>query len=443
MEKADMAATSKERPGAVHGQEQPFEQTHLFEQSRLQLARLHASEGASLREVWLQLARLVTTALDVDRIGVWVLVDEDRALRCRYLFQRSNSELFQGAILRAADFPEYFGAIQSRRSLPADDAQNSTLTRNLSESYLRPLGITSLLDAPIYVQGKVVGVVCHEHTGPARTWSGAESDFASAVADNIARLYQEYEREHVQNALHAYERHLMELHRMEAIGRMAAGIAHDFRGILGAAMGYAELIRRLPELPSDADRYSQRIIEILQRGNKLTQEVMSFGKDTPVAPRVIDVRSAIESLDGMFRVLLGNLIQLKFDLDRRVSRIFMDPTQLERTLLNLVLNARDAMPNGGDLIIRAEDTSVEDEDGDSGTFVLITVKDSGHGMDESTRANIFRPFFTTKGENGTGLGLAIVDQIISRAGGSIQIDSRPQQGTTVHLYIPRIGAAID
>ncbi|HEY5807359.1 MAG TPA: GAF domain-containing protein, partial [Povalibacter sp.] len=321
-----MAATTG-TPFDTGEREPVFEQTHLFEQSRLQLARLHASEGASLREVWLQLARLVTTALGVDRIGVWVLVDEDRTLRCRYLFQRSNSELFQGAVLHANDFPEYFAAIQTRRSLPADDAETSALTSELSESYLRPLGITSMLDAPIYVQGKVVGVVCHEHVGPPRPWTGAEADFASAVADNIARLYQEYERGHAQTALRSYERHLMELHRMEAIGRMAAGVAHDFRGILGAAMGYAELMRRIPDLPPDADRYAQRIIETLQRGNRLTQEVMSFGKETPVAPRVIDVRGALESLEGMFRVLLGHLVRLRFDIDRRVSRIFMDPTQ--------------------------------------------------------------------------------------------------------------------
>ncbi len=442
MQNSDMGATQMKQQGQIR-KDRLFEQTHLFEQSRLQLARLHAGNGTSLREVWQQLATLVAGALDVDRVGVWVLVDEDRALRCRYLFQRSSRQEFQGAVLRMQDFPEYFAAIQARRTLPAADAQSSGLTQELSESYLLPLGITSMLDAPIYIQGKVVGVVCHEHTGPVREWSGAESDFASAVADNIARLYQEQEQQHAQTALRAYERHLMELHRMEAVGRMAAGIAHDFRGILGAAMGYADLIRRIPALPADADRYSQRIVEVLQRGNQLTQEVMSFGKDSPVSPRVIEVRQAVESLGGMFRVLLGTLIRLTFDVERRISRIFMDSTQLERTLLNLVLNARDAMPTGGELIIRAEDAVVEDEDGDSTTFVVITVTDSGIGMDETVRANIFKPFFTTKGENGTGLGLAIVDQIIARAGGFIRIDSEPEKGTTVRLYIPRIATAVD
>jgi signal transduction histidine kinase len=440
MEHPAMAAFQNEPLGSS-GDE--FGQTSLFEQSRLQLARLHAGEDMSLREVWLQLADLVTNALNVDRVGVWVLVDEDRALRCRYLFQRSSGEIFQGAVLRAQDFPGYFAAIMERRTLPAADAQSSGLTQELRDSYLQPLGITSMLDAPIYIEGKVVGVVCHEHVGEPRQWRGAECDFAGAVADNIARLYQEHERSHAQRALQTYERHLMELHRMEAIGRVAAGIAHDFRGIFGAAMGYAELIRRIESLPPDAERYSQKIIEVLQRGNALTQEVVSFGKDAPVSPRVLDVGRAITSLAGMFRVLLGNAIRLTIDVDRRISRIFMDTTQLERTLLNLVLNARDAMPMGGELTIRAEDTLFDDEDGDRDTFVMITVRDSGTGMDEATRANIFKPFFTTKGENGSGLGLAIVDQIVARAGGFIQVDSEPNRGTSVRLYIPRIAVASD
>lgn len=426
------------QPQAPKGQ--ISEQTRLFEQARLQLARLNAGTGTPLRELWLQLARVAANALQVDRVGVWVAVDEGRALRCRYLLQCSSAEIFQGAVLRAQDFPEYFDAIQQRRTVPAGDAQTSVFTQELRESYLQPLGITSMLDAPIYIEGRVVGVVCHEHVGPPRTWSGAESDFASAVADNIARLYQEHEHANAQTALQAYEQHLMELHRMEAVGRMAAGIAHDFRGILGAAMGYAELIRRVPGLPPEADRHSQRIVEVLQRGSGLTQEVLSFGKDMPISPRVIEVRASVESLGNMFRMLLGTRVRLHFDFEHPVSRIFMDSSQLERTLLNLVLNARDAMPGGGELTIGAADTDVE-EDGERATFACIQVTDTGTGMDAATREQVFKPFFTTKGENGTGLGLAIVDQIMARAGGFIRIDSEPGRGTTVRLYLPRIAAA--
>ncbi|HEY5756799.1 MAG TPA: GAF domain-containing protein, partial [Steroidobacter sp.] len=243
-----------------------------FEAARMQLARLHANPTSRLRDLWLQLAEIAARTLSVERVGVWILADEGRVLRCRYLLQFSSQQVFQGAVLRAQDFPSYFQALEQQRTIAADDALGATTTGELRDAYLEPLGITSLLDAPIYVGGKVAGVVCHEHIGAPRTWTEAESDFAAAVADTIARVYIEYEHRHVETALESYQRHLMELHRMEALGRMAAGVAHDFRGIVSIALGFTELIRRVPNLAPQADHYAQRVIDALQRGQTLTQE---------------------------------------------------------------------------------------------------------------------------------------------------------------------------
>jgi signal transduction histidine kinase len=410
-----------------------------FEPARLQLARLNAV-GTSLRQVREDLSELVTKALDVDRIGVWVLIDEGRAIRCRYLYQRSSHQMFQGAVLRAQDFPDYFRAIEARRTIAATHATSSELTKELRQAYFEPLGISSTLDAPIYIEGRVVGVVCHEHTGPPREWTGAECDFVNAVADNIARLYQEHEASNAQSTLRAYEAHLMELHRMEAIGRVAAGIAHDFRGILSAAQGFAELIRRAPNLPGDVDRYAARIVDAMQRGHQLTQEVVNFGKDSSATPRVVEIGRTVESMAGMFKVLVGNGVKLEIDARHPVSRVFVDPSHLERTLLNLVLNARDAMEHGGVLTLRVQDVTIDDEE--QSQYVEVDIVDTGVGMDEDVRQNIFRPFFTTKGERGTGLGLAIVDQIVTRAGGFVRIDSEVGCGTTVRVFLPRIAGAV-
>jgi signal transduction histidine kinase len=277
--------------------------------------------------------------------------------------------------------------------------------------------------------------------GAPRTWTEAETSFAASVADTIARVYGEYEHRHVETALENYQKHLMELHRMEAIGRMAAGIAHDFRGIVGIALGFAELIRRVPNLAPQADHYAQRVIEALERGQNLTQEIMSFGKDDPVSPRVLDVSAAMSKCSPMFRMLLGNNIRLRLRGSGQVSRIFMDAAQFERMLLNLVLNARDAMASGGSVDIDYQDAAIGDEDDESATYVAICIRDTGHGMDEATRTNAFKPFFTTKGERGTGLGLVIVDQIVSRAGGRVKLESEVGQGTTIKIYLPRIAAA--
>jgi two-component system, cell cycle sensor histidine kinase and response regulator CckA len=221
---------------------------------------------------------------------------------------------------------------------------------------------------------------------------------------------------------------------------VAAGVAHDFRGILSAALGFAELIRRTPNLPADADRYAVRIIEAMQRGHQLTQEVVNFGKDTPATPRVVDASRAIEAMAGMFKVLLGSRVKLQIETPQPVSRVFVDPSHLERTLLNLVLNARDAMGNGGVLTLRVQDVVIEEEENTK--YVEIDVIDTGTGMDEHVRQNIFRPFFTTKGDEGTGLGLAIVDQIVTRAGGFVRIESELGRGTTVRVFLPRIAGAL-
>nr|WP_298720302.1 ATP-binding protein [uncultured Steroidobacter sp.] len=412
-----------------------------FEAERMQLARLHASPASRLRDLWLQLAAIAARALNVERVGAWILADENRALRCRYLLQFSSQQVFQGAVLRAQDFPAYFHALEQQRTIAADDARGAITTSELRESYLEPLGITSLLDAPIYVGGRVVGVVCHEHIGAPRTWSEGESDFAAAVADTIARVYEEYEHRRAETALESYQQHLMELHRMEALGRMAAGVAHDFRGIVSIALGFTELIRRVPNLAPQADHYAQRVIEALQRGQSLTQEIMNFGKDDPVSPRVLDVGATLSRCSQMFRVLLGAGIRLRVHSSGPVSRVFMDPAQFERMMLNLVINARDAMPSGGALDIEYQDAAIGDEDDEQATYVAIYVRDTGAGMDETTRLNAFKPFFTTKGDRGTGLGLVIVDQIVARAGGRVKIESEVGHGTTVQIYLPRIAAA--
>jgi len=414
-----------------------------FNAARLQLSRLHAPAGARLRDVWIQLANLTATTLRVERVGVWILVDEGRAIRCRYLLQRSSHQVFQGAVLRAQDFPAYFGALESNRTIAADNAVAESTTRELREAYLEPLGITSILDAPIYLEGHLVGVVCHEHVGRPRTWTEQEKNFVAAVADNIARLYGEHERQQAASVLQVYQEHLLELHRLEAVGRMAAGIAHDFRGIIGAALGFAELMRRVPNLPAQADHYAQRIVDSLERGRQLSQQVMSFGKDEAAAPRVLDTRAVIEGMASMFRVMLGDQVRFALACDSAVSRVFLDPSQLERMLLNLVLNARDAMTKGGDLTVSVEDIGVEGEDDEEMTYVAITVSDTGIGMDAETQKNARNPFFTTKGEQGTGLGLAIVEQIATRAGGHIRIDSEPGRGTSVVICLPRIAGALE
>lgn len=407
-----------------------------YEQASLQLLRIAADANRSCSDLLTDIASIAARALDVERVGVWTLVDGGKALRCYHLYQRTGAQVFSGTVLRSTDFPTYFVALQNHRAIPADNARTHPLTSELVDAYLLPLRITSMLDAPIYADGQVVGVVCHEDTGPLHQWNSVDHAFAAATADPISRVLAEKKRASAEDKVDHYERQLRELHRMEALGRAAANIAHDFRNVLSAIRGFGGLIQSLPEAGAEAHEYAHRIVEAADRGRLLTQQLLTFAGETPVAPRVLDLRQIIESMRGMLQVLIGKNIYLNLRLSQVPGRVLIDATQLERALVNLAVNARDAMPSGGTLTISLERAEVTQDDG--ARQVVIRVTDTGTGIGEELRSHIFEPFYTTKGEHGNGLGLTIVNQIVTNAGGHVEVDSEPGRGTAMSLYLPCI-----
>lgn len=409
-----------------------------YENARFELTRMHVQVGESLRQVFRTVTEVVASALNVDRVGIWLYGEERRSIRCHYLFQSSRNEVYEGTVLHQRDFPRYFQALETCRVIPVSEAQSDPLCEEFRVSYFVPLGITSMLDAPIYRGGQVVGVVCHEHIGAPRCWTPVECDFAVAVAEVLARLFEEAARQQAETSLGAFQRHLMELHRMEALGRLAAGIAHDFRNVLTVILGQAELL--LSSL-NDIERVktsAQMILDAGERGRKFTQELLAFGKESPNFPQVVALCKVLKSLKGMLELAAGRSVALIIDCPEEVSRVFIDVSQLERAILNLVLNARDAMPRGGELRIEVCDTPVPSEGPSEATYVMLAVVDNGVGMAPEVRSRAFDPFFTTKDDKGTGLGLAIVHQIVTRAGGFLVVDSQIGQGTAVRMFLPRI-----
>ncbi len=417
-----------------------------YEQARLQLLHISADTSRSCCDLLTDIAKITAQALNVERVGVWVLADEGKVLRCYHLFQRTGAQVFSGTVLRKEDFPTYFMALHSQRAIPADDARTHPLTHELDNAYLQPLRITSMLDAPIYSKGKVVGVVCHEDTGSLHQWNTADYAFAASIADTISRLLAEHKGARAENKAEQYESQLREMHHMEALGRAAANIAHDFRNVLSAIFGYGGLIQSSPAADAQAKEYAQRIVDAAERGRLLTQQLLSFGRDEPATPRILDLRHLIESLRDMLQVLVGKRIRLHIQLTPVVGRVLIDALQLERALVNLVVNARDAMPSGGDLTIslqqaaadQDDDTQSDDAQHQGARQVVISVTDTGVGIDVALRPRIFEPFYTTKGEHGNGLGLTIVHQIVTRAGGSVHVNSQPGKGTTMSLHLPCI-----
>lgn len=238
---------------------------------------------------------------------------------------------------------------------------------------------------------------------------------------------------------------LLQAQKMEALGSLAAGIAHDFNNVLGVILGQGELLlQRLP--PSDGAR--PRIEQICQAGKRaasLTEQLLAFSRQQIMRPTVLDLNRLVDDFSNMLASLIGENVTLVRQLDPNLGRVSADAGQIEQVLMNLVVNARDAMPGGGTITIRTsnmemDETFVQQHHGTKrGPCVMLTVSDAGTGMDEQTATRIFDPFFTTKEEGkGTGLGLSRVYGIVKQSGGHISVESVPAEGTTFSIYLPRV-----
>ncbi len=414
---------------------------HDFERARLSLARLHVSGGDAVKAALKAITETAAATLKVERVGIWLYVHGRKAIRCYDLFQSVPRAHSEGAILYAADFPEYFQALESQREIVAVEALTDPLTKRLKDAYLDPLGIASLLDAPIFRAGVVVGVVCHEHVGAPRRWTSAECDFAGTIADSIALKFESAARADAEASRKSLEVHLAELHKMDAVGRLAATIAHDFKNILTVVMAGAQLIAKKAGATPDIQHLAKQMLEAVDRGNALTTELMTFGRNQQQKTCVLDAAAVVNGMLPMLRTTVGERYPIAFHRDPAVGYILIDGAQLERVILNLVLNARDAMPQGGPIAISVTEASVTDGILEAGIYTAVEVADEGGGMSSETRARIFEPFFTTKPTGkGTGLGLSIVHRIVDRAGGFAHVASEVGKGTSVKVYLPRVSS---
>jgi signal transduction histidine kinase len=386
-----------------------------------------------------RVASVAAETLQVARVSVWRFIDAHRALRCTFLYQPGWPVVSHSAVLRTSDIPKYLKAVEGKHVVQVIDNATDPLAGEFRHTYLAPLGISAMLDAPIIESGRVAGIVCHEHIGPPRQWTAVEADIAAAVADTIARLYTDAARLDAEHTLSSYERHAEKLQHLSMLGRMATGIAHDFRNYLTVvASGAEEILDAGGDQNLRINDAARQIVEASERVDAMVQALMALGQEGVLCPRVVDPRELLNNSRTLLQAAAGSMVNLSIVADRPVRRVMIDPLQLERALVNLVVNARDAMPNGGYLRIELAETSGGLGSGHPGEFVEIVVADTGIGMDEATLERVLEPFFTTKGDAGTGLGLATVQQIIVLAGGRVNIESELRRGTTVRLLLPAI-----
>jgi hypothetical protein len=263
----------------------------------------------------------------------------------------------------------------------------------------------------------------------------------------VERIYGAAQDITVQKEL---EEQLLQSRKMEAIGQLAGGVAHDFNNLLTVICGYGDLMKKLPDLGDSAQEYANEILEAAKRASQLTRQLLAFGRRQVLQSRNVDLNTVVSGLEKMLRRLIGEDVELRTWYGAAPALVKVDPGQFEQVVMNLVVNARDAMPRGGVLTIDTSTVEIgrSSPDGQTmlpaGPYVTLSVSDTGSGMDAQTAKRVFEPFFTTKEVGkGTGLGLAMAYGIVKQSGGDIRVRTEPGEGTTFRIYIPQVESGVE
>jgi PAS domain S-box-containing protein len=537
------------------------------------LAINHAFAKGEGNDVLRLITRNLTQTLAVSRASIWVLSEDNLKLSCLMLYESDTDVFSSGTELQASGMPRYFKAIMQENRIYAEDAQNDPRTNELTDAYLKPLGITSMLDGGIIIEGRVKGVVCGEHIGPVRKWFPDEEAFISTISALVAQLMTNTERKRAEEALRESEQRyrtildemsegyhevdlagnftffneaflnlfgysrdemlgtnfsryaaeesivkkvyqtyneiyqtgnpvrrtewdiirkggqkrtleysaavvrdsenapkgfrgivrditerkqaeaereklhaqLNQAQKMESVGRLAGGVAHDFNNMLGVILGHTELALLRTDDKHKLCSDLNEIQNAAKRSADITKQLLAFARKQTISPRQLDLNDTVESMLNMLGRLIGEDIDLVWKPATHLWPVKMDPSQIDQILANLCVNTRDAIDGVGKLTIETgrktfdDDYCSEHQGFIPGDFVLLAVSDNGCGMDKDTLENIFEPFFTTKEEDkGTGLGLATIYGIVKQNNGFINVYSEPGQGSTFKVYLPRL-----
>jgi two-component system, cell cycle sensor histidine kinase and response regulator CckA len=307
----------------------------------------------------------------------------------------------------------------------------SALVFWISHTYTKPLG------------GLVAGVRALGQGDFSYPLDARGGDEVAEVTDAFIRMRASLESTQLEQK--QLEDRLRQAHKMEAVGRLAGGVAHDFNNLLTIIRGNTDLLQDR----EGADAFHQKCVAQIQkaagRAVSMTRQLLAFSRMQVLQPRVLDLNGVVAEMGKMLPRLIGEHIEYSFSPDPKLASVKADPGQIEQVILNLAVNARDAMPRGGKLSMRTANISINEVEAAKrppmtpGRYILLSVSDTGHGMDEATKAHIFEPFFTTKEiGKGTGLGLATVYGVVKQSGGFIWVDSSLGEGTTFEVYLPQV-----
>ena len=385
----------------------------------------------------------------------------NKALRALIADDSENDVLFLLRALRKAGYEPVYERVSTAPAMKAA-LQRQTWDIVISDYEMPNFGgfeaLQLLKESGHDLPFILVSAVVSEETAVAAMKAGAH-DYI--MKRNLVRLAPAIERElreaqtrgarkAAEEALRQSEEQLRQAHKIEAVGRLASGVAHDFNNILTVITGHSELLLRQLDADDPRRKNAEQIEKAAYRAAALTRQLLTFSRKQVIEPRVLKLNAIILNIEKMLRRLIGEDIEFCTVLDSAAGHIKADPGQIEQVIMNLAVNARDAMPNGGKLTVTTANTTLDKNqlnnfpDLCAGDYVMLTIADTGTGMSEEVKAHLFEPFFTTKPPGkGTGLGLATCFGIVKQNTGHINVHSELGRGTTFKIYFPQVQSALE
>jgi PAS domain S-box-containing protein len=386
-----------------------------------------------------EITEVVARTLEVSQVSVWRHDDRGTSTRCQDLLEWPEMRHSSGDEMTEEACPEFFRSTAESDVIAAYDAISDARTSELAGRYLVPHGIASMMSVAIRSQGSTVGVLSCKQKGSRRRWMPDEQTYALAVANLLSAIIAQVERRRL-------EVQLRQAQKLEAIGQLAGGVAHDFNNILTVILGRSEEMAHDRRLPADLREAIADVSQSAERATALTRQLLAFSRRQTIQVRDVDMNAVIGNLTRMLNRILGEDVVVEFHYAPKPAYVRADPGMIEQVLLNLAVNARDAMPLGGHLAIEISLVEGGADTGaparPSGSWVCLRVTDTGSGIAAENLPHIFEPFFTTKDVGkGTGLGLATTYGIVQQHGGWIEVESEVERGTTFRVFFRHVLAA--
>lgn len=427
----------------------------LFTKTTMAIIRSSKFSKGDLDDIARTITKSAGRVMAVAKVSVWQLVDGDAAIKCLTLWDDNTKAHTGGHIVTAADRPLYFNTLVNERMTTVNNVFESENTKGLAAEYPPCEGVASMLCSPVHVSGSMTGIFCLEHTGAPREWKVEELAFCRSMSDLLSVAFEAHRRRISETALEESESQLRQLQKMDALGQLTGGVAHDFNNLLAVIKGNLDLLaddlgsgqewnpEELQNIVSDA-------MKAADRGAEMTHRLLAFSRKQPLQPAVINVHAVVEDMAVLLRRSLGETVDLNIVRGAGACLALADRSQLESVILNLAVNARDALTRGGMLTITTQDVAIDDheqqlhEDLSAGDYVMLSVSDNGEGIEPAVLEHLFEPFFTTKEVGrGIGLGLAMAYGFARQSNGRLEVSSELGEGATFRLYLPRAEAGTD